>query len=173
MPSVSANPRLVRALPSPRRYGHVMGWRWWRVDRGGLHSLWVNCAHAWPTDQALWAGSPLHPDPRNYWGRCGVYAWRELPQALRQNLPAGYDLFVLGEVALWGHVIEHERGFRAEYAYPYSLRVVAVLPGAPAPRERIADLAKQYSLRGGAEITRILWLRKPERSVPFTYVMEA
>lgn len=30
---------------------------------------------------------------------------------------------VYGEVALWGDVIEHERGFRAQYAYPRRLWV--------------------------------------------------
>ena len=28
------------------------------------------------------------------------------------------DVFVFGKVALWGATVEHERGYRAEYAYP-------------------------------------------------------
>ena len=31
---------------------------------------------------------------------------------------------MLGRVALWGRVIEHEHGFRAQYAYPQRLRLI-------------------------------------------------
>ena len=31
---------------------------------------------------------------------------------------------MIGTVALWGRVIEHENGFRAEFAYPQRLRLV-------------------------------------------------
>ena len=30
---------------------------------------------------------------------------------------------VMGRVSLWGRVVEHSRGWRAQYAYPYSLCV--------------------------------------------------
>lgn len=46
---------------------------------------------------------------------CGVYAAKTL-ERLRQ---CGYSRFGLyGEVYLWGSVVEHERGWRAEFAYP-------------------------------------------------------
>ena len=31
---------------------------------------------------------------------------------------------MLGRVALWGKVIEHERGYRARFAYPQRLRLI-------------------------------------------------
>ena len=31
---------------------------------------------------------------------------------------------MLGRVALWGRVIEHEYGYRAQYAYPQRLRLI-------------------------------------------------
>ena len=31
---------------------------------------------------------------------------------------------VLGRVALWGRVIEHEHGYRARFAYPQRLRLI-------------------------------------------------
>jgi hypothetical protein len=37
------------------------------------------------------------------------------------------DPAVLGSVALWGRIVEHEFGFRAEYAYPQRLRLVCFL----------------------------------------------
>jgi hypothetical protein len=37
---------------------------------------------------------------------------------------------VIGRTALWGRVIEHEHGYRAEYAYPQVLYVVGPAPAA-------------------------------------------
>ncbi len=34
---------------------------------------------------------------------------------------------MLGSVALWGTVVEHEYGYRAEYAYPQRMRLVCPL----------------------------------------------
>jgi hypothetical protein len=49
---------------------------------------------------------------------CGVYAAKNL-QHLRQ---LGYEgRGISGEVYLWGAVVEHELGWRAQYAYPRSL----------------------------------------------------
>jgi len=46
---------------------------------------------------------------------CGVYAAKTI-EHLRQ---CGYKKFgVHGEVYLWGKVVEHERGWRAQFAYP-------------------------------------------------------
>ena len=53
--------------------------------------------------------------------RCGVYA-AVSPEALAglHSLPGG----VVGEVSLWGRVIEHGRGFRAQVGYPARLGLV-------------------------------------------------
>jgi hypothetical protein len=49
---------------------------------------------------------------------CGVYAARSL-EYLRS---AGYGEYgICGEVYLWGKVVEHERGWRAQLAYPRNL----------------------------------------------------
>ena len=49
---------------------------------------------------------------------CGVYAAKSL-EHLRKN---GYDRCgIYGEVCLWGTVVEHERGWRAQLAYPKNL----------------------------------------------------
>jgi hypothetical protein len=53
--------------------------------------------------------------------RCGVYA-AVSPEALAglRSLPGG----VVGEVSLWGRVIEHGRGYRAQTGYPARLGLV-------------------------------------------------
>jgi hypothetical protein len=51
---------------------------------------------------------------------CGWHAVRDASTLVRPGGPAA----VVGQVSLWGRVIEHARGFRAEYAYPARLRLV-------------------------------------------------
>ena len=49
---------------------------------------------------------------------CGVYASKSL-EHLRTT---GYERYgICGEVNLWGTVVEHEQGFRAQFAYPKNL----------------------------------------------------
>jgi len=51
---------------------------------------------------------------------CGIYAAKDL-ETLRRVLNGG---LIVGEVYLWGKVIPGELGYRAQYAYPKSLRLV-------------------------------------------------
>jgi hypothetical protein len=54
--------------------------------------------------------------------RCGLHAMRASDALRRTRDPA-----VLGTVALWGRVVEHEHGFRAEWGYPQRLALVCRL----------------------------------------------
>jgi hypothetical protein len=66
-----------------------------------------------------------HPAPQ-FNCRCGIYASTSF-EALRAN---GADLplvSVVGHVALWGRVVEHEHGWRATFAYPQRLRLVCAI----------------------------------------------
>jgi hypothetical protein len=71
---------------------------------------------------------------------CGIYgAPFELIRrklAIDDGLPAG-GLFALGTVSLWGDVLECERGWRAELAYP---RHVFVPSGSPGAADRVVGL---------------------------------
>jgi hypothetical protein len=67
---------------------------------------------------------------------CGIYAAREPGEALRYLV--GRDELhvvgrVLGRVALWGTVVEGERGWRASRAYPADLdsQAISFLYGLP------------------------------------------
>jgi hypothetical protein len=53
---------------------------------------------------------------------CGIHATAE-PDLLRRTR----DPAVLGTIALWGRVAEHEHGLRAEYGYPQRLSLVCQL----------------------------------------------
>jgi len=108
----------------------IVGWRVWQWDATGLRSLnnesWLprkpleakcrvsDCGMLARRAEAL-RGS--HDAPRADCS-CGVYAAKNLTQ-LRTT---GYARFgIHGEVFLWGALIEHERGFRAQFAYPKNL----------------------------------------------------
>ena len=67
--------------------------------------------------------------------RCGVWGVTDrgnLDTAARTFTVPAYDLAgrppirvdVVGQVALWGRVVETETGWRAQYAYPYDLEVL-------------------------------------------------
>ena len=53
---------------------------------------------------------------------CGLHAVTDPDELRRARVPA-----VLGTVALWGRIVEHERGFRSSLAYPQRLRLVCYL----------------------------------------------
>ena len=61
---------------------------------------------------------------------CGIYAYKEKPRLLGEiRVTYGRPLappvsglrLVYGEINLWGKVIEHEDGYRAQYGYPKRL----------------------------------------------------
>ena len=51
---------------------------------------------------------------------CGVHATNDPRRLARGVHGAG----VIGRVAMWGRVIEHTHGWRAELAYPWQLRLI-------------------------------------------------
>lgn len=111
-------------------------WRVWRViERGGeLRLASVVRRTVWPVGEPLVAEclhfSPLrallrHPhESPDRWCECGIYAAKLARAAtyLDDSLPEAYAR-VLGRVALWGSVVECEKGFRASHAYPIELYV--------------------------------------------------
>ena len=112
----------------------LVGWRIWRVVGDTLR------ATVWPTEWPPLARfeaechdrpSPFtepdavpsaHRSPERSCD-CGVYAFkrREDAELLAREKVDPQDVLALGRVSLWGRVIETERGFRAERAYPYDL----------------------------------------------------
>ena len=112
--------------------GEIVAWRAWRVFQGFLLSVYAD--KAWSPDE------PMDGDvDKGY----GVHAWRSSHDALHygmNNVPG----MVVGRVALWGTVVEHERGYRAQYAKPLSFDYI-VGGGDPKAHDMIlAMLRTQY-----------------------------
>lgn len=104
-------PAEERLVPGPILA--VRGWRFqkqewtWSGDVPlligvGVYTPWT------PGDAERAPGSPHAPDRG---GNTGFWGLR-----FKEDIPSSAS--VGGIVALWGKIIEHERGWRAEYAYP-------------------------------------------------------
>lgn len=115
----------------------ITGYRVWQWDRAGLRSL---NGETWQPGQPLEArcrlsgfvhrrrrGASLRPhDAPHLNCTCGIYAGKSLEHLRR---PGYQGSLIYGQVLLWGAIIEHERGWRSQYAYPQSfLLPPGVLP---------------------------------------------
>jgi hypothetical protein len=143
----------------------LYGWRLWLVVPAGdslaLASIvydvvWpvgeplvAECLHArrsslrpWRTEQAV------HDVPFESC-RCGIYAIDD-PLRLGSYLDGAYPgriamHRVIGRVALWGTVVESDRGWRASYAYPAHL-YVPLLAGEPRSTAAVAGGLAAYGV---------------------------
>lgn len=124
----------------------VLGWRLWHVRLHGadyrLESFTMHHVN-WPARTRFEASCPVHRDgaPSDD-HECGIYAFktRELAEELlrrytgvRQRYGREYQELppvrqgrpiALGSVSLWGRILVRERGYRAQYAYPYELFLI-------------------------------------------------
>jgi hypothetical protein len=111
--------------PAPERspdYTHtITAWRGWDVRDGMLEAL--GSSSRWEPRRALKANCIScggHAAP--YLNcRCGYWSFKT--QELLAQAMDKYDdtVKVIGQVEIWGRVIECENGFRSEYAYPKEL----------------------------------------------------
>lgn len=119
----------------------IIGWRRWfvRFDEATEEpylASGIGLGVRWPMREALGAqclndpfGMGVTPDgarqtlpppcidPPRPSCRCGVYACSYRPK----RPPRDRHKQLTGKVALWGRVVRHERGYRAQYGYPLTL----------------------------------------------------
>ena len=110
---ITGNKTRDAALGEPRiRAGEIIGWRFWKLCNGLLHSVVV--PYTWYPGVFERSGSKQ----RGYYNyNAGYHAYRDKEQAEREALMNGcWWPAVIGSVAMWGEVIEHENGWRSEFA---------------------------------------------------------
>jgi len=98
----------------------VIGWRVWRWEAARLTSL---NGKPWHPGRSLAAkcgagnAHDAHSAPQTTC-TCGIYASKS-----REHLRGtGYERYgISGETFLWGRLVEHQFGWRAQFAYPKSL----------------------------------------------------
>lgn len=126
----AAKVRLPPPDPEPEdagiTVGEIIAWRAWKVKDGLLTSMYRD--DLWPPDE------PITGDPGGSGcvenTRAGVHAFTTQKGALEYaiahangSVMVNGSPVVIGRVALWGEVIEHEQGYRAEFAKVHSLDV--------------------------------------------------
>jgi hypothetical protein len=120
----------------------LLAWRLWHVRlHAGEYRLESFTRHhvSWPALRRLEAVCGAHGEGAPVAGHeCGIYAFRSRDLAeellrryigVRQCYGRGQDFppprqgrpIALGSVSLWGRVLAREKGYRAQYAYPYEL----------------------------------------------------
>lgn len=113
----------------------LIGWRRWRLTDEG-HIRAISMSTEWKPYEALtaihenggWTVREGHEDPCGCTS-CGIYAHQTKAhlrastsmQASSRWLCEELLPCVVGRVALWGKVVIHERGYRAQYAYPLDI----------------------------------------------------
>lgn len=125
----------------------LTGWRYWQLtDDRRLRSVALR-RFVWPPGQPLRAAcvAGRHRPPAPGCG-CGLYAAADLDGLRARDQCLSADPLVVGEVALWGEVLDADDGYRAELAEPASLWLVAdTLAPAELDAAR-ADLATAYAV---------------------------
>lgn len=97
------------------RAGEVIARRCWRIRADRLFSIYM----------ADYEWYPNYPATGNVAEGFGVHAFNndyDLGIYIRDHACASYYL-IPGTVSLWGEIVEHERGYRAEYAKILSLDI--------------------------------------------------
>lgn len=113
----------VDVLAVPDRITAVTAWRAWAMSPTG--HLWsLNYPVVWSPDKMFTARCDTHDHAPSAGHTCGVYALKDPDDAYRYRPQDSTGrLAVFGEVLLWGTVIEHQAGYRAQFAYPQSFYV--------------------------------------------------
>jgi hypothetical protein len=101
-------------MTAPDYISAIVGYRVWQWNATGLKSLNGIRRHPGEAFTAQCKTQGCHEVPRSDC-TCGIYASKSLHHLRR----TGYTQHgIHGEVCLWGRVVEHEGGWRAQFAYP-------------------------------------------------------
>lgn len=109
-PETGADP-----LPQDMVVMPIEAYRGWHVPSGSV------LLHSYQLSNVLW--EPGHPLEAECCGNdmclgdCdgGIYAVKTFKHLIHVVHPM---LAILGKVKLWGHIVEHDDGYRAQFAYP-------------------------------------------------------
>lgn len=120
--------------------GEIEGYRAWRIFNGCLVSLYVD--DVWLPGEPMTA-TDVREDNTN-----GAHAFKTPWQAEKYANDPQYPNVAIGRVKLWGQIIEHELGYRAEFSKPIQILSVRwhKLGGAVGTVE---EIAKRYGIPVG------------------------
>lgn len=181
---------------APDLIGPLVGWRAWYVRETdeGWRLCSIHYAEPWPVGQRLEAlchrsryvstkneSTHARHDAPGKRCLCGVYAAKELELAKQylvptynspEGVPPGPDYVhrAVGQVSLWGRVLDCALGYRASIAYPARLWIPTRRPdGEPFDVEALALDLVDYGvsvdvLEAGSQVEILRELRAIERT---------
>lgn len=109
----TGSPMLGAVEDAGVRAGEIIAYRAWRLVGDELRSMFW--PYTWVPKEVNRADDVASDSP------CGFYAFKQLAEARKQYGDVGPvyepgERTVFGSVKLWGTVIEHSKGYRAEFA---------------------------------------------------------
>jgi hypothetical protein len=121
----------------------ILAYRSWRISNGMLQSCTCDCVwHPRERMEARCNRNIRHTSVPNWDCQCGFYGYKSEEALAASGYPrTGDDQTVQGRVALWGRVIDHDLGYRAERAYPQLLYL-----GGDQFDEVVRSLAERYAI---------------------------
>jgi hypothetical protein len=116
--------------------GEITAWRIWRLGKDGIvYSPIINVPW-WPGEIMR---SPPHGGADD-----GIYASKTRPEIRWPPSPRASWPLVVGRVSLWGTVIEHEKGYRAENARILAFDDIVSWSAFDAPKALTSLYAKYF-----------------------------
>ena len=125
----------------------MRAWRYWQVSpRRRLRSVAQKHVE-WPADRPLHAVcvGGGHPAPAVSCS-CGISGARDLETLRQHGLCVAPGGLVVGEVDLWGRVVAEPYGYRAEFARPASIGLVAESVEDDGARQRVLEGLAEYGV---------------------------
>lgn len=134
----------------------IVAWRLWYTPviderfRPILHSPVYGTV--WPHGEPLQAEcAECKSTPSALGHHCGICGWKSASDIPTTTASASDRFVIAGQVSLWGKVAEHERGWRAEYAYPYGLAVMH--SSLTSDEDVLLQVARKLAGAYGVEVT--------------------
>jgi hypothetical protein len=136
---ITGNKTRDAALGEPRiRAGEIIGWRFWKLWDGFLYSVFV--PYTWHPGVSE-RSSSKQGGLKNR----GYHAFRDEGQAEREaSLHPYISPAIIGSVAMWGEVIEHQHGWRSEYAAVRSITKITGDRDFSSKQQLLLDLREKY-----------------------------
>lgn len=117
------------------KVGEIIAYRCWPIKYG---FLWSTAAgRAWAP------GEPMKAGENHLRDGLGVYAFKEMSRCISEfdNDSRHGEGMAFGTIHIWGEIIEHQHGYRAEYA---AIRSIEFVRG----RAALSELRSLYKVEG-------------------------
>jgi hypothetical protein len=145
---ITGNKTRDAALGEPRiRAGEIIGWRFWKLCNGLLYSVFI--PYTW--HPGIFERSSSKQDG---FKNPGYHAFKDKEQAESEASIhfAHWSPSVVGSVAMWGEVIEHEHGWRSEYAAVRSITKITGDLSFLSKHWLLLELREKYCCRAVTEL---------------------